>query len=654
MAPLSSRIAHAMYDFKVEPRGLGSNNSTNAQQSLTPSEGFTLQALAVTFATISVASSILAFYWFIKMRRSFRHDLIMLLIQSDMFKALWFMIYPIVVFTKGPVPNESTFCKVNGLFLAIGIEASDVAVLMIAIHSALYIFKPRASSGEGGLYPYRHFAYIVWFFFPIVMASLAFINGSGAYVNQGTYCYLPVRPFWYRLALSWIPRYIIFIFIVLIYASIYYYVRNKFHGFNKEEKIRPERETGSSNRNKRVRRSKRNSIPPTPTLACHGLIGPSRQASVATDSEARKQSISTLNSIHGAPLARTGTLRFIWSSVLANHDSSQTPPSELSTVDSDSLIGPSLPRPLPAHLGSPSPRNDVESVDPFQSRVTSWRDSLVHRVTFSPGQFPKSKRSIADLCGILSRGPPDMPTENPTPVSPLQLMNSRGQNLAISEMLRTREKIRRQLRFLFIYPLVYMGMWVVPFVSHALQYDDRFAMNTPFGLTCATTIFVCSQAAVDCWLFSTREQPWKHIPGSDGSFWGSLRFWSGWHGVRRRRRKFYGPGKTREEMVREARAAYQRREQELAQRRLEAVQGARSGEYTRGRSWWEAAGLDGAMSTVHEERSNQMEEVEASWGDEMDSTHIGKQLSRQRSQGKEEESREATSKKVSEKDGSST
>ena len=48
----------------------------------------------------------------------------MLLIQSDMFKALWFMVYPIVVFTQGPVSNDSNFCKVNGFFISLGIEAS--------------------------------------------------------------------------------------------------------------------------------------------------------------------------------------------------------------------------------------------------------------------------------------------------------------------------------------------------------------------------------------------------------------------------------------------------------------------------------------------------------------------------------------------------
>ena len=48
----------------------------------------------------------------------------MLLIQSDMFKALWFMVHPIVTYTHGPVSNSSTFCQVNGFFLSVGIEAS--------------------------------------------------------------------------------------------------------------------------------------------------------------------------------------------------------------------------------------------------------------------------------------------------------------------------------------------------------------------------------------------------------------------------------------------------------------------------------------------------------------------------------------------------
>lgn len=84
-----------------------------------------------------------------------------------------------------------------------------------------------------------------------------------------------------------------------------------------------------------------------------------------------------------------------------------------------------------------------------------------------------------------------------------------------------------------------------------------------------------------------------------------------------KRKVVHGPGKTREEMVREARAAYKRRDEEMAQRKEQVVrnhadapaEGARRGE----RSWWEAAGVDGgaetSMSPLAEEASNPMEDI---------------------------------------------
>jgi G protein-coupled receptor GPR1 len=84
-----------------------------------------------------------------------------------------------------------------------------------------------------------------------------------------------------------------------------------------------------------------------------------------------------------------------------------------------------------------------------------------------------------------------------------------------------------------------------------------------------------------------------------------------------KRRVVHGPGKTREEMVREARSAYRRRDEELAQRKEQVekshadapAEGTKRGE----RSWWEAAGIDGvvdtSMSPVAEEVSNPMENI---------------------------------------------
>jgi G protein-coupled receptor GPR1 len=91
-----------------------------------------------------------------------------------------------------------------------------------------------------------------------------------------------------------------------------------------------------------------------------------------------------------------------------------------------------------------------------------------------------------------------------------------------------------------------------------------------------------------------------------------------------KRKVVHGPGKTREEMVREARAAYKRRDEEIAQRKEQVeknhadapAEGTKRGE----RSWWEAAGVDGgvhtSMSPLAEEVSNPMEDIAVSTPDE--------------------------------------
>jgi G protein-coupled receptor GPR1 len=74
MAPLSSGIAAAVLEMRMESRGLGANKTASSAEEISPADENILQILALVFSIISVASSILAFYWFIKMRRSFRHE----------------------------------------------------------------------------------------------------------------------------------------------------------------------------------------------------------------------------------------------------------------------------------------------------------------------------------------------------------------------------------------------------------------------------------------------------------------------------------------------------------------------------------------------------------------------------------------------------
>ena len=76
MAPISSDMAAAMLEIQLQTRalsGLG-GNTTSVALEITLKQENVLQILALVFSVISVASAILAFYWFMKMRRSFRHE----------------------------------------------------------------------------------------------------------------------------------------------------------------------------------------------------------------------------------------------------------------------------------------------------------------------------------------------------------------------------------------------------------------------------------------------------------------------------------------------------------------------------------------------------------------------------------------------------
>jgi G protein-coupled receptor GPR1 len=138
-------------------------------------------------------------------------------------KAVWYFVFPVVVFVGGPVSSTSNFCQASGFLLAFAIEASDMAILLIAVHSALCILRSDSTIGESGLYRYRNWIYPMWLGPPLLAASLAFINNEEGYTLAGTFCYLPKRPFWYRLALSWVPRYLILSLILIMYVWIYIY-----------------------------------------------------------------------------------------------------------------------------------------------------------------------------------------------------------------------------------------------------------------------------------------------------------------------------------------------------------------------------------------------------------------------------------------------
>ncbi len=64
--------------------------------------------------------------------------------------------------------------------------------------------------------------------FPTLMASLAFVHSSPPYQSSGTFCYLPGKPIWYRMVLSWVPRCLILMFIIAVYIRVYRFAKYKF------------------------------------------------------------------------------------------------------------------------------------------------------------------------------------------------------------------------------------------------------------------------------------------------------------------------------------------------------------------------------------------------------------------------------------------
>jgi len=77
--------------------------------------------------------------------------------------------------------------------------------------------------------------------------------------------------------------------------------------------------------------------------------------------------------------------------------------------------------------------------------------------------------------------------------------------------------IRKQLRYLFIYPLVYIIVWTFPFIYQVQLYNNYGVQHPTFWLILMQAVMLSSQAGVDSVLFSWTEKPWRRID-SDSRF----------------------------------------------------------------------------------------------------------------------------------------
>jgi len=247
-------------------------------------------------------------------------------------------------------------------------------------------------------------------------------------------------------------------------------------------------------------------------------------------------------------------------------------PPRLPSLDSHGLIPPPMDN-------QPTPPNGVEQpfakalLAPFHDRTNlSSSDSRSCDSRSFPTSFPQ---------GLMM---PPSSVEERTSTDKRRQMSS----IANEEARRRRIVISRQLRFLFIYPLVYALMWVPPLISHALQFTDRYVQHPSFPLHCVVAFTLPFQCFVDCWLFTIREKPWRYIAETHYGF-----------GLRECKGKSAKIGaeeggdlawRNRKHMSFEARKAYERRDAETqaaAKEWFNKGERAKQPERRARQSWWD-------------------------------------------------------------------
>ncbi|KAK5048895.1 hypothetical protein LTR84_005315 [Exophiala bonariae] len=454
--------------------------------SFSDSQNLAIHVIALVASSVSLVTVLVGLRWFLLMRRSFRHRLIMHLILSDTFKAIWYFVFSVVTFTVGPVHSTSSFCQASGFFLHFSMEACDMAIFIIALHSILCIARPNSGVGGIGLYPYRNWIYPLWLCPPLLATGLAFVDTPRPYVTAGTFCFLPKRPFWYRLALSWVPRYIIIIIILAMYVWIYIYIHVKLRGFENLGEIVSSCDSTSDLRDESQSRSdsqhpgryvEKDSSEPN-LLRAPGVVSASASAS-----EVQKGS-SALNQSNSLPLQPWENMTFA------------------TTRYSPGEIFSQVPRDVPS-----GPSSRYGSSWSGETRFPSVSGSTVNT------KLGSSCNTSARPSTVPESSPGDSEAQNTSSQEkvPQGITVGNGGN---DQLKQTRIAIRKQLRYLFIYPLVYIIMWSFPFASHALTYNNYYVMHPVYWLAVMQTLMLCLQAGVDSIIFSWMERPWRRIDGN--------------------------------------------------------------------------------------------------------------------------------------------
>ncbi|OJD40681.1 glucose receptor git3 [Diplodia corticola] len=493
----------------------------------------------------------------------------MLLILGDWMRALWYLVFAIVSFRRGTIYTHTRFCQAAGYLIQMATEVSgqdlptfrpcthpltgaDFSVLFISIHGATQIFKPPVSiaGGDDRLYTHRHWIYAFILIVPQIFASLPFADSHAAgYLSQGAFCTLPLRPIWYRLALAWVPRLAIWITILGLAIAIYIHVHREFSHFSAA--FRRHSTTSTSFLSETLDGSPpvtdtRRSGSPDVCLHRPSFDSGEQATDVASDSA---HVVAALRPTHARQISSVDPISEVPNEALLN-------PNLMTTVSPDgrrnSRVRIEVPAGLVASNTQVEAANSTNKRRSISESLRSWRGSLKeacdnpnsHRSSL-PGSVDSGRRSpsrhgITVFTAFLNPGRRASDGAKSTSTGRTRSRHlsatsraERNSRRRVSDpleaqMRQKRTHIRRQLRQVFVYPLVYICMWLFPFVALCLTYNSRLVKRPPFLVNTFNNFCLCFIGAVNAVVFSLREKPWRHIDGNPSRcFWSSFCVWRG-------------------------------------------------------------------------------------------------------------------------------
>ncbi|CAI4332861.1 CFF_collapsed_G0008460.mRNA.1.CDS.1 [Saccharomyces cerevisiae] len=493
-----------------------------------------LRIIAITASAVSLIAGCLGMFFLSKMdkrRKVFRHDLIAFLIICDFLKAFILMIYPMIILIDNSVYATPAFFNTLGWFTAFAIEGADMAIMIFAIHFAILIFKPnwkwrnkRSGNMEGGLYKKRSYIWPITALVPAILASLAFINYNklnddsdttiildnnkynfpdsprqGGYKPWSAWCYLPPKPYWYKIVLSWGPRYFIIIFIFAVYLSIYIFITSESkrikaqigdlnHDVLEEEKEKKKLfGLGHWGKAKWYFRS----YFKLPLLHLLRNLKNFFTISFIDPNEETDDSGSSSGTFNFGE--SSNEIPTLFRKTNTGSDENVSASGGVRLLDYNSA------KPLDMSKYAMSEQPDLERNNPFdcENDITLNPSELVskqkeHNVTFS-----------VENEGLDTR-------KNRCENSSFTNVQQHFQAQTYKQMKKRRAQIQKNLRAIFIYPLSYIGIWLFPIIADALQYKHEIKHGPTMWVTYIDTCVRPLSCLVDVIVYLFKEKPWNY------------------------------------------------------------------------------------------------------------------------------------------------